>query len=202
MESQGAADRSATFFSLFFSLVGSREEKNKKGKGRAEFIQIFIDPNSRHYANFQTNLRSIGVSVQLAFQQMEECPYSTSGVGKFRKGRKRKRKRKLPPPCQLQAHSTNCYSGKFPRNGNKKHKKKKKKKRASCKIANANSVIRKFCLRHHLSQVHFLVEKADGSIRFCQKQINARRSVTHGNQLVLENFSCDVHDDELKNLKK
>ncbi|KRY56313.1 hypothetical protein T03_9698, partial [Trichinella britovi] len=84
----------------------------------------------------------------------------------------------------------------FPRNRNKKYT-----KRASCKIANVNSVIRKFCLRHRLSQVHFLVEKEDGSIRFCQKQINARWSVTHGNQLMLKNFSCKVHNDEPKSEK-
>ncbi|KRZ52209.1 hypothetical protein T02_1920 [Trichinella nativa] len=165
MESQGATDRSATsFFFFFFSLVGSKEKKNEKEKERAQFIQIFIDSNSRHYANFRTNLQ-IGVSVQLAFQQIEECHIRRVELEK-------RRKRKLPPPpSQLQTHSTNCY------------------------------IIRKFCLRHRLSRVHFLVEKEDGSIRFCQKQINARWSVTHGNQLMLKNFSCKVHNDEPKSEK-
>ncbi|KRX68102.1 hypothetical protein T09_4364 [Trichinella sp. T9] len=124
--------------------------------------------------------------------------YSTSGVGKeFRKEKKKENLLRLIPNFKhiLQIVTRNKMET-FPRNRNKKYT-----KRASCKIANENSVIRKFCLRHRLSQVHFLVEKEDGSIRFCQKQINARWSVTHGNQLMLKNFSCKVHNDEPKSEK-
>ncbi|KRX73022.1 hypothetical protein T06_13188 [Trichinella sp. T6] len=124
--------------------------------------------------------------------------YSTSGVGKEKK--KKTSSASFPTSNTfyklLHLFVVRNKMETFPRNRNKKCT-----KRASCKIANVNSVIRKFCLRHRLSRVHFLVEKEDGSIRFCQKQINARWSVTHGNQLMLKNFSCKVHNDEPKSEK-